>query len=118
MPMPPRPIALMIPIVTVWRRPNGLPTASTTSPARAFSLSANVMAGRFFSSIFNNAKSVPASVPAFFFCLVFAQLRAESHHDFLRARNDVISGKNVSIRADDHARAEALKRLLALSLGD
>ena len=26
----------------------------------------------------------------------------------------MISGENVSIRADDHARAEALKRLLAL----
>ena len=64
--MPPRPTALMIPMVTVCRRPNGFPRASTTSPARALSLSANVIAGRFFSSIFNNATSVPGSAPTFF----------------------------------------------------
>src|SRR4030095_8372810 len=109
MPMPPRPIALMIPIVTVWRRPNGLPTACTMSPARAFSLSANVLAGRFFSSIFNKATSVPGSVPTFFALYLRSSVPS-------RARNDVISGENVSIRADDHARAEALKRLLTLPL--
>ena len=61
-------------------------------------------------------RNVGPRIGADFFCLVFAQLRSESHHDFLRSRNDVISGENVSIRAHDHARAEALKRLLALSL--
>src|SRR5207253_8922024 len=45
-------------------------------------------------------------------CLVFTQLSAESHHDFLGAGNDVSSGENVPILADDHARAEPLKRLL------
>ena len=65
MPIPPRPTALMIPMVTVCRRPNGLPIASTMSPARALSLSANVIAGRFFSSILSNATSVPGSVPTF-----------------------------------------------------
>src|SRR5437667_3640037 len=65
MPMPPRPTALMIPIVTVCRRPNGLPIANTTSPARALSLSAKLTAGRLFSSIFNSATSVPGSVPIF-----------------------------------------------------
>src|SRR4029453_5919587 len=109
MPTPPRPTALMIPIVTVCRRPNGFPTASTMSPARAFSLSANVIAGQIFSSIFNKATSVPGSVPTFFALYLRSSVPS-------RARNDVISGENVSIRADDHARAEALKRLLTLPL--
>ena len=61
-------------------------------------------------------RNVGPRIGADLFCLVFAQLSAESHHDFLGAGNDVISGENVPIRADDHARAEALKRLLTLLL--
>ena len=60
--------------------------------------------------------NVGAWISADFFRLVFTQLRAEPDHDFFRARDDMISGENVSIRADDHARAEALKRLLTLPL--
>src|SRR5436190_9131201 len=114
MPMPPRPTALMIPMVAVWRRPNGAPSASTTSPARALSLSANVIAGRFFSSIFNSATSVPGSAPIFF--ALFAKLGAQPHHDFVGFRNDVVSGENIAICADDDARPETFERLLALPL--
>src|SRR5207249_11921824 len=103
MPMPPRPTALMIPIVTVCRRPNGLPIASTTSPARAFSLSANVIAGRFFSSIFK--RHVSAWIGSDFLGLVFSEVYPEAHHDFFCTRNDVVGSENVSVRTDNHAGA-------------
>ena len=40
-----RPFALMMPIVTVWPMPSGLPTASTTSPTRILSESATGIVG-------------------------------------------------------------------------
>src|SRR5439155_1198644 len=43
-----------------------------------------------------------------------AEFRAKAHHDFLRARHDVISGENVAIRADNDARAKALYCLFTL----
>src|SRR6266542_2147983 len=61
--IPPRPVALTMPIVTVCPIPNGLPSASTTSPTSSLSLSANVMNGRSFASIFNTAMSVLGSRP-------------------------------------------------------
>jgi hypothetical protein len=55
---PLRPSALTMPIVTVWPTPNGLPSASTTSPTSSWSLSASVTAGRLFAWIFKTATSV------------------------------------------------------------
>src|SRR5439155_15440368 len=60
--------------------------------------------------------NVGAWIGTDFFRLVFAQVRAEPDHDFFCARDDMISGENVSVRADDHARAEPLKCLLTLPL--
>ena len=63
MPNPPRPSPLTMPIVTVCPTPNGLPTARTTSPTSSLSLSAIVIAGKFFPSTFSTAVSVAGSVP-------------------------------------------------------
>src|SRR5207244_12982484 len=60
--------------------------------------------------------NIGAWISADFLCLVFSQLRAEPDHDFFRARDDMISRENVSIRANDHAGPEALQRLFALPL--
>ena len=52
-----------MPLVTVWPMPNGLPTARTRSPTSTMSLSAKVIAGRFFASTFTTARSDCGSVP-------------------------------------------------------
>ena len=57
---------------------------------------------------------VGARISAHFLRLIFAEFRAKAHHDFLRARHDVISGENVAIRADNDARAKALYCLFTL----
>ena len=74
MPMPPRPVALTMPIVTVCPMPNGLPSASTTSPTSILSLSANVIKGRSFASIFSTAISVLGSRPITFAVNCFLSL--------------------------------------------
>ena len=58
-----RPIALTMPIVTVWLRPNGLPIASTTSPGRNWLGSAMWITGKLLASIFSTARSVSRSEP-------------------------------------------------------
>ena len=66
MPIPVRPRALTIPMVTVCFRPNGLPMAKTRSPTRACEESAIGIVGRLVASTFNTAISVFASVPTSF----------------------------------------------------
>ena len=58
-----RPSAEMMPIVTVWPTPNGLPMASTTSPTAMSLRCANSMVGRFCRSTFSTARSVSGSLP-------------------------------------------------------
>ena len=58
-----RPLAEMMPAVTVEVRLKGLPTAKTHSPSLTSSLLPNGKAGSFLASIFNTAKSVVGSVP-------------------------------------------------------
>ena len=63
MPRPVRPSALMMPMVTVWPTPNGLPIASTTSPTLSASEEPKVMAGRFSAFTRSTARSVSGSLP-------------------------------------------------------
>src|SRR4051812_41330454 len=58
-----RPTALMMPIVTVCPRPNGLPIASTRSPTRIFEESAIAIAGNAFASTRSTATSLWGSAP-------------------------------------------------------
>ncbi len=52
-----------MPEVTVWPRPNGLPTATTKSPTRNWLLLASGNADRRSAGIFSTARSVSGSVP-------------------------------------------------------
>jgi hypothetical protein len=58
-----RPLALMIPLVTVSPTPNGLPTARQTSPTRTRLESPKARVGRLDASILKTAKSLGASDP-------------------------------------------------------
>ena len=53
-----RPLALTMPIVTVWPTPSGLPTASTTSPTRTASESPSASVCRLVPSTFSTARSL------------------------------------------------------------
>ncbi len=56
-------MALIMPAVTVWSRPNGFPTAITQSPTSILLESPNVAAWRPVASILISARSVSGSVP-------------------------------------------------------
>jgi hypothetical protein len=58
-----RPVALMIPIVTVWLSWNGLPMATTYSPTAARDESPQGSVASARASIFTTAMSVTGSVP-------------------------------------------------------
>jgi hypothetical protein len=58
-----RSLALTMPVVTVWSRPNGLPIAITGSPTCSLSESPNGSVGRPVASIFSSAMSVLPSLP-------------------------------------------------------
>ena len=58
-----RPVALTIPMVTVWPTPNGFPIASTMSPTRMVSECPSVMTGKSARFIFKTATSVSGSEP-------------------------------------------------------
>ena len=58
-----RSLALTIPVVTVWSRPNGLPIAITGSPTCSRSESPRGSTARAEESIFSKARSVGGSVP-------------------------------------------------------
>ena len=61
-----RPLALMIPIVTVCPMPSGFPIASATSPTRTLSESPGVRKGKPLPEIFSSARSLGASEPISF----------------------------------------------------
>jgi hypothetical protein len=63
LPMPERPSALTMPEVTVWRRPKGLPMATTKSPTCSWSESAIGRACRLSALICSTATSVSGSLP-------------------------------------------------------
>ncbi|MNP50436.1 hypothetical protein D3C76_1447010 [compost metagenome] len=56
-------MALMMPMVTVWPTPKGLPMASETSPMWIVSERPMVIAGRLLRSILSTARSVSGSLP-------------------------------------------------------
>ncbi|OGT96272.1 MAG: hypothetical protein A3I79_00700 [Gemmatimonadetes bacterium RIFCSPLOWO2_02_FULL_71_11] len=58
-----RPLALMMPAVTVKVKPSGLPTASTQSPIRTWSELPKTIVGRLAASILMTATSVLGSRP-------------------------------------------------------
>ena len=100
-----RPLALTMPIVTVWPTPRGLPNASTTSPTRVASESPNGErreAGGLHLQHGQVARRVGAD-----------DLRVESAAvgqvdlHLLRPVDDVVVGQHVAVGADDDARAEA-----------
>ena len=104
--VPLRTIALTMPWVTVWPMPNGLPTASTTSPTATSLMSANAMGCRSSASILRRARSD---------CRVGTHDLREVHRAVV-ARDgelrcffdDVIVGDDVSVAVDDDARSEPL----------
>src|SRR6266853_1130528 len=115
MPMPPRPTALMIPMVTVCRKAKRIADREhDVAGARFLAISKRDRRQIFLPDL--QQCNVGARIGPDFFCLVFAELGAQSHHDFLRARNDMIGSKNKSIRADDHTGAKPLQRLFTLPL--
>ena len=58
-----RPVPLMIPTVTVWSRPNGLPIAITGSATRSAVELPSAIAGRPVASTLMTAMSVSGSLP-------------------------------------------------------
>ena len=62
----PRPLALMMPAVTVKFSPSGLPMATTHSPMRSFWSSPSPTVGRPLPSILSTATSVCGSRPTIF----------------------------------------------------
>ena len=58
-----RPLALMIPALTVWLRPNGLPMATTQSPTSMASESPSGSGWKPVAAMRMTAMSVGASVP-------------------------------------------------------
>ncbi len=63
MPSWPRPVALTMPIVTVWLSPSELPIASTTSPTWRLSERPSAIDGRSGRSILSSASSLSGSEP-------------------------------------------------------
>ena len=58
-----RPVALMIPVVTVLSNPRGLPIAIAHSPGLSRSELPKATAGKLFASILTTATSVTGSLP-------------------------------------------------------
>ena len=58
-----RPVALTMPMDTVWPTPSGLPMASTTSPTLTGCGPFSSICGRSSRAICSNARSVSGSVP-------------------------------------------------------
>src|SRR5471032_1895761 len=97
-----RPSAEMMPMVTVWPTPKGLPMASTTSPTRACSAWPSTMTDSLPSDTLMTARSVSGSVPT-----TLAAAVRQRHLDVVGRVDDVVVGQNIAVGADDDARAEA-----------
>ena len=99
-------LALTMPMVTVFPRPNGLPMATTYSPTRIGSLwpreTVGMSAGAFCSS--RTARSRRSSRP--FTLASNSRSSREADLHLRRVLDDVRVGENVSLVVDDEARAE------------
>ena len=116
MPRLPRPVALTMPVVTVWPTPKGLPTASTMSPTCTLSLSA-IGHDRQVLGVNLDHGDVGLGVAA---NDLGGELAAVLQGDFhvLGAVHDVVIGEDVAVFGDDDARAEAmLARRAELAVG-
>ena len=110
-PSRPRPVALTMPCVTVWLSPNGLPIASTTSPARSSSERPIGMTGGSLSRHAQN-RQIGVRVHADDLGRGDAPVR-QLHADLIRALDDMVIGDDVTGPIDDHAGAEAALDALA-----
>jgi hypothetical protein len=93
-----RPVAEMMPAVTVLLRPKGLPMARTHSPTRALSESANVQV----LGVDLYQGEVGFRVRAHHSGLVFVAV-LEAYGNGVRALNHVIVGYDESVFGDDEA---------------
>ena len=100
-----RPLALTMPMVTVWPRPRGLPKASTTSPTRMASESPKGSTGRPLASILSTARSLAASRPTT--SGVEGAPVGELDLHLLRVLHHVVVRDDVAVGAHDHPRPEA-----------
>ena len=102
-----RPLALMIPNVTEWLRPKGLPTASTKSPISIRSLSPNGAATRSGAEIGITATSVSASSKTFVGWMRRPSARLILIDCRRSVADDVPVGQHVVLilQLDDHAGA-------------
>ena len=102
-----RPRAEMMPAVTEWPRPNGLPIAITQSPTRTLSESPNLMAGSgfLFGGSTLSTRHVDAAVGADQLGLELGVV-AQDDGDVLGALDHVVVGDDVAFAVDDEARAQ------------
>ena len=101
-----RPLALTMPAVIVFSKPNGEPIAATHSPTLSFAELPSFTVGRPVASILSSATSV-RSVGADHLGLELALASVRLDGDFVGARDHVRVGEDVAVLADDEARAEA-----------
>ena len=105
--------AEMMPWVTVWPTPNGLPIASTTSPTCSSSELAKSSVGNFSPAVLDaQHREIRAAVLQHDLGLELA-LVGERDLDLVGALDDVVVGDDQAGRIDDHARAERALHLLA-----
>ena len=100
--------AEMMPLVTVWPTPNGLPMASTTSPTSSLSLSANCRNGKSLPpfSIFRTARSVRSSWDDDLGVVLALVGQRDADLRVGAALDDVRVGDDDAVGADDDAGAE------------
>ena len=94
----------MMPIVTVWPTPSGLPTASTTSPTCTASELPSAIGWRPDASTLMSARSLALSVPTIFAASVRPSVI--STLDIRGPIDDVVVGEDVAVGTDDDARPE------------
>ena len=100
-----RPLALTMPMVTVWPRPSGLPKASTTSPTRMASESPNGSTAQALGLDLENGQVAGRVAPH--------HLRVEGPSvgkidlDLLRVLDHVVVREDVAVGADHDSRPEA-----------
>ena len=90
-----RDVALTMPAVTLFSKPNGEPIAMTHSPGRSFDGSPRRTVGRFFASILSTATSVRSS-DADDLRRVLATIGRLDRH-LVRVRNDVRVRQDVAV---------------------
>ncbi len=102
----PRPLALTMPVVTVWPMPKGLPMASTTSPTSTLSLSAIGDGGQVLGVDLDDGDVALRVAADDFGGELAAVLQGDLH--LVGAVHDVVVGEDVAVLGDDDAGAEGL----------